>query len=166
MKEDDITVLARELGEACGVQGRRLAIAESCTGGGIAEAITRVAGSSGWFDRGFVTYSDAAKVEMLGVSEETLAAHGAVSEETVREMAVRSLERSAAHATVAVTGIAGPSGGSVEKPVGLVWFAWSVRGGPVVVESRRFGGNRDGVRRQAVIYALRGLLELLRNTAA
>ena len=166
MNDDDITVLAGELGEACVSQGRRLIIAESCTGGGVAEAITRVAGSSGWFDRGFVTYSDAAKLEMLGVLEETLAAHGAVSEETVREMASRALERSSAHAAVAVTGIAGPSGGSVEKPVGLVWFAWSLRGGSVVVESRRFGGDRDGVRRQAVIYALRGLLELLRNTPA
>jgi nicotinamide-nucleotide amidase len=163
MKPDEITTLAGELGEALAGIGFIVATAESCTGGGVAEAITRIPGSSAWFDRAFVTYSNAAKMDLLGVSEETLAAHGAVSEETARSMLRGALERSTAHLAVAVTGIAGPDGGSFEKPVGLVWFAWGSREGLPLAESRRFGGDRDGVRAQAVAYALRGLLELVRQ---
>jgi nicotinamide-nucleotide amidase len=163
VKADEITTLARELGEALAEAALVVTTAESCTGGGVAEAITRIPGSSAWFDRAFVTYSNAAKMDLLDVSEETLVTHGAVSEETARAMLRGALERSDAQVGVAITGIAGPDGGSLEKPVGLVWFAWGTREGQAITESRRFGGDRDGVRSQAVAYALRGLLERLRQ---
>jgi len=151
--------LAVRLG--CTLQDRRwtVATAESCTGGLIAGAITGVAGSSGWFERGFVTYSNEAKVEMLGVRRETLAAHGAVSEATVREMAAGAVERSRADIAVAVTGVAGPSGGTPDKPVGLVCFAWARRGGAVEARTERFGGDRAAVRAATVEAALQGLIE-------
>lgn len=163
MKSDEITALARELGEALAAAGRVASVAESCTGGGVAEAITRIPGCSAWFDRGFVTYSNDAKREVLDVPQATLDMHGAVSEETAQAMLRGALARSGAHLATAVTGIAGPDGGSAEKPVGLVWFAWGSRDAKPVTESRRFGGDRDGVRMQAVAYALRGLLELIRQ---
>ena len=163
MKADEITALARELGDALRDAGLVAAAAESCTGGGVAEAITRIPGSSAWFDRAFVTYSNAAKMSLLDVPEATLEAHGAVSEETAQAMLRGALDRSDAQVAVAVTGIAGPDGGSAEKPVGLVWFAWGTRDGAPETESRRFGGDRDGVRAQAVAYALRGMLELVRR---
>lgn len=163
MKPDEITELARELGEALREQGWMAAVAESCTGGGLGEAITRIAGSSAWFDRGFITYSNAAKRDLLGVSEAGLAEHGAVSEATALAMLEGALARSEAQAAIAVTGVAGPDGGTAEKPVGLVWFAWGLRDGEATSESRRFGGDREGVRAQAVAYALRGLLELIRT---
>ncbi len=140
--------------------GRRLATAESCTGGWIAKCCTDRAGSSDWFERGFVTYSDAAKHEQLSVDAQVLQFAGAVSEAVARQMAAGARSHSAADVTLAVTGIAGPGGGSEDKPVGTVWFAWSV-GDAVESECHRFVGDRDAVRRQTVALALDGLLARL-----
>ena len=159
-----ITALARQLGEGCRLRGRVLALAESCTAGGVCEAITRIPGSSAWLDRGFVTYSNEAKVDLLGVRADTLATFGAVSAETAREMVLGALRASRADTAAAVTGIAGPDGGSAEKPVGLVWFAWCLRGGTARVEERRFQGDRDTIRRLSVETTLQGLLESLGRT--
>ncbi len=153
--------LARKLGERLKAKGALLVTAESCTGGWAAQAVTAVAGSSEWFERGFVTYSNAAKEEMLGVRPETLARHGAVSEETAREMALGALARSHGTLALAITGIAGPTGGSAAKPVGTVCFAWAVKDGASRAETRRFPGDRDAVRRQSVEHAFRVVLELL-----
>ena len=161
MVADTLTTLAALVGKALKEKGASLAAAESCTGGGIAEAVTRISGSSSWFERGFVTYSNAAKAEMLGVDEAVLEQFGAVSEETARAMASGTLAHSRATHALAVTGIAGPAGGTEDKPVGTVCFAWAQRGGTVAGESRHFGGDRDAVRRQSVIHALQGLLRLL-----
>lgn len=158
MEDDRITALARQLGEACRLRGRMLALAESCTAGGVGEAITRIPGSSAWLDRGFITYSDESKMQLLGVSADTLMTHGAVSEATAREMVLGTLRWSLADTAAAVTGVAGPDGGSAEKPVGLVWFAWCVRGGAARIESRQFAGDRQAVRQQAIEEALRGLI--------
>jgi nicotinamide-nucleotide amidase len=136
-----------------------LVTAESCTGGWVAQAVTSVAGSSEWFERGFVTYSNAAKHEVLGVSNRTLKKFGAVSEETAREMAAGALKRSRGTIAAAVTGVAGPSGGSKAKPVGMVCFAWARKGGAPRSETRRFRGGREAVRRQSVIRALEGVLQ-------
>lgn len=153
--------LAEEVGAALKSRGLMLATAESCTGGWIAEALTMVPGSSDWFERGFVTYSDASKRELLGVAAETLEKYGAVSEPTVREMAEGALARSHAGVAVAVSGVAGPSGGTPRKPVGTVCFAWAIGGAPARAETRRFPGDREAVRRQSVEHALEGLLSLL-----
>ncbi|HEX9301536.1 MAG TPA: CinA family protein [Casimicrobiaceae bacterium] len=150
--------LAADLGHALATRGWKVATAESCTGGLVAGAITDISGSSEWFDRGFVTYSNEAKVELLGVRPETLSAFGAVSEETVREMVAGALARSGANVAVAVTGIAGPTGGTPQKPVGLVWLAWATAGS-VVVASHHFPGDRAAVRDATVVMALEGLLE-------
>lgn len=139
-------------------RGLSLVTAESCTGGWIAKQMTDLPGSSAWFDRGFVTYSNSAKVEMLGVSEQTLCGHGAVSAETVREMAVGALHHSHADIAVAVSGIAGPDGGTTDKPVGLVWLAWCQRGEAPEPERYLFEGDRESIRLQAVEAALRGLI--------
>ena len=156
-----MNALAQKLGERLKARRAMLVTAESCTGGWAAQAVTAVAGSSEWFERGFVTYSNAAKEEMLGVRPETLARHGAVSEETAREMALGALARSHGTIALAITGIAGPTGGSVAKPVGTVCFAWAVKDGASRAETRRFSGDRDAVRRQSVELALRAVLELL-----
>ncbi len=161
VSQEELEALAARLGEALRAKGWMLAAAESCTGGWAAQAITAVAGSSAWFDRGFVTYSNAAKQDMLGVRAETLAAHGAVSEATVREMAEGAVARSGAQAAFAISGIAGPAGGTADKPVGLVCFAWAVAGRPGETASLRLAGDRRAVRAQAVATALRGLLERL-----
>ena len=153
--------LARKVGERLKSARAMVATAESCTGGWAAQALTAVPGSSEWFERGFVTYSNDAKREMLGVGEDTLARHGAVSEETVREMALGALANSRARLSMAITGVAGPSGGTPAKPVGTVCLAWAVRDGPLRSETRHFAGDRESVRRQSVIHALEGLLELL-----
>jgi nicotinamide-nucleotide amidase len=150
--------LATALGRALAVRGLRVATAESCTGGLVAAAITDVSGSSAWFDRGFVTYSNEAKVALLGVRSETIAAHGAVSEATAREMAAGALANSAADLVVAVTGVAGPTGGTPDKPVGVVCFAWGRRGGAVDSVTRRFHGDRAAVRSASVVTALEGLV--------
>jgi nicotinamide-nucleotide amidase len=151
---------AARLGALLEAHGWRVSTAESCTGGLVAGAITDIAGSSAWFDRGFVTYSNAAKTEMLGVRVETLATYGAVSEPTAREMVAGALERSASDIAVAVTGIAGPSGGTPAKPVGLVCFAWARRGGAVRSLTERFPGDRAAVREASVVAALDGLIAL------
>ena len=153
-----VTTLAT-LAEQLTQRGWMLATAESCTGGWIAKCCTDVAGSSAWFDRGFVTYSNAAKQDMLGVRAETLAQYGAVSEAVVAEMAMGALQHSQAHIAVAVSGIAGPSGGSVEKPVGTVCFAWAMQHGQVHTATCLFQGEREAVRLQATEYALYGLLQ-------
>ena len=149
--------LAARLGRVLVDRRWTVATAETCTGGLIAGAITDVGGSSAWFDRGFVTYSNEAKIEMLGVRAATLAAYGAVSEATAREMAAGALARSGADIAVAVTGIAGPSGGTPEKPVGLVCFAWARRGSAVDACTLHFTGDRAAVREAAVVAALEGL---------
>ena len=158
---DPATDLARALGEACLRRKVWIATAESCTGGAVAEAITRLAGSSSWFDRAFVTYTNQAKEQMLGVSRETIRGNGAVSEDVAAEMASGALAASPADAAVAVTGIAGPGGGTMTKPVGLVWFAWAYRGGPVQCRRFVFDGDREAVRRQSVLVALQGLIDLI-----
>lgn len=153
--------LARKVGKRLKASAGVLVTAESCTGGWVAQAVTAIAGSSDWFERGFVTYSNAAKHELLGVREETLENHGAVSEETAREMAEGALLRSKGTVSLSITGIAGPSGGSAAKPVGTVCFGWAAKGRPVLSETRRFDGDRDSVRRQSVMHALEGVLKLL-----
>ena len=152
--------IARQVGRRLKAARAKLVTAESCTGGWVAQAVTSVAGSSDWFERGFVTYSNASKRELLGVKPKTLRAHGAVSEDTAREMARGALARSKATLAVAVTGVAGPGGGSREKPVGMVCFAWMHRK-RLKSETRRFSGGRESVRRQSVIRALKGVLETL-----
>lgn len=155
--------LAEQLGASLKAQGMMLATAESCTGGGIAQAITDIAGSSAWFERGFVTYANAAKVEMLGVRQATLDAYGAVSEATVREMAAGALQHSHSDLSLAVSGVAGPGGGSQEKPVGTVWFAWALRGGEVRARRYLLDGDRASIRRQSVQIALQGALDMLKG---
>lgn len=157
----DLVSLSEQAGNALRSHGLMLATAESCTGGWIAEAITAVAGSSRWFERGFVTYSNEAKRELLGVRAATLEHYGAVSEATVREMAEGALRHSHAQVAVAVSGIAGPGGGSLEKPVGTVCLAWARAGGATRTVRAQFDGNREAVRRQAVAAALQGLVDLL-----
>lgn len=153
--------LAAQAGVALQSHGMMLATAESCTGGGVASAVTEIAGSSGWFDRGFVTYSNQAKIDMLGVSPDTLARFGAVSEATVREMVEGALHHSRAQVALAVSGIAGPGGGTVDKPVGMVWFAWGIKDGVSVARLHQLAGNRAEIRAQAVCIALQGVIELL-----
>ena len=155
----DLQNLAEHLGDVLKRRGAMLAVAESCTGGWLAQAVTAIAGSSEWFDRGFVTYSTRSKVDMLGVRPETLQAHGAVSEATVREMAAGALRRSQAEVAVAISGIAGPGGGSADKPVGTVWLAWGDAAGSLHARRVQFEGDREAVRRQAVVLALQGLLD-------
>jgi len=152
--------LARRLGERLKAAGAKLTTAESCTGGWAAQVVTSVAGSSAWFERGFVTYSNEAKREQLGVREETLQKHGAVSEETAREMAQGALGRSRGSVALAVTGVAGPGGGTAAKPVGMVCFAWATARS-VTSETRQFPGDREAVRKQSVIHALEGVLKAL-----
>ena len=159
--DTELEDLARRAGECLEKRGLVLASAESCTGGWLAKVITDIPGSSGWFDRGFVTYTNQAKRQMLGVSRQTLEDQGAVSETTVREMAEGALVHSGADIAVSISGIAGPGGGTPEKPVGTVCFAWAVRVGGTRALRERFRGGREAVRRQSVVYALRVLLELI-----
>ncbi|HVJ23839.1 MAG TPA: CinA family protein [Burkholderiales bacterium] len=152
--------LATRVGRRLKAKKRRLVSAESCTGGWVAQAVTSIAGSSAWFERGFVTYSNEAKRELLGVKAATLRKYGAVSEETAREMARGALARSKGNLALAVTGIAGPGGGIPDKPVGTVCFAWSYQK-QLRSETRRFSGDRESVRRKSVVRALQGVLETL-----
>ncbi|MSQ52831.1 MAG: CinA family protein [Betaproteobacteria bacterium] len=161
MPHDTLSTLATLAGARLKASGLMLASAESCTGGWISMAVTEVAGSSEWFDRGFVTYSNEAKEEVLGVARATLDAHGAVSEATAREMALGTINRSRAQIAVAVTGVAGPGGGTEAKPVGTVCIAWAGPGAKLHCETRRFEGDREQVRRKTVIAALQGIIELL-----
>jgi nicotinamide-nucleotide amidase len=153
--------LTRRCAERLLGQGLRLVVAESCTGGWLAKVLTDLPGSSAWFDRGYVTYSNAAKQAMLGVRETTLIAHGAVSEETVSEMVQGALDESGADLALAVSGIAGPDGGSAEKPVGTVCFAWQRRGRQPQLSRERFAGDREAVRLASVTYLLQRLDEML-----
>ena len=160
----DLNILVQEVGAQLREQSLTLVTAESCTGGWIAKVVTDIAGSSAWFDRGFITYSNTAKEEMLGVRAQTLTAHGAVSEAVVVEMSEGALARSHAQVSLSVSGIAGPGGATPDKPVGLVCFAWSRVHQPTVTAREYFTGDRDFIRRQAVARALRGVLELLHTT--
>jgi len=155
----ELKKLAIRVGEALQRRGWTVATAESCTGGWIAKCITDIAGSSAWFDRGFVTYSNTAKREMLGVDAAMLEAEGAVSEATVAAMARGTLDHCQADIAVAVSGIAGPDGGRPDKPVGTVCFAWATRDGLQRVATVHFEGDRETVRQQAVARALEGLLD-------
>jgi nicotinamide-nucleotide amidase len=159
--DNQIHTLAERVGRLIARQKIMLVTAESCTGGWIAEAVTSVAGSSAWFERGFVSYSNQAKQDMLGVSADTLNRFGAVSEEVVLEMARGAVQRSKAHLSVAVSGIAGPDGGTLEKPVGTVWVAWGQKLGYAEAECFLFSGDRQAVREQTVIRALQGLIARL-----
>ena len=158
--DEQLTALAGQVAARLSEKGMMLAAAESCTGGWVAKVCTDLAGSSGWFERGFVTYSNEAKREMLGVSLRTIAEHGAVSEATVREMASGALARSRAQVSLAISGIAGPGGGTEGKPVGMVWFAWATAG-RVQTKREYFSGNREAVRRAAVITALEGVADVV-----
>ena len=155
--------LAVQLGRVLGALDWRVATAESCTGGGLGETITRVPGSSAWYAGGIVSYSDEAKQRLLGVEASLLQEHGAVSEAAVRRMAARVQEMLDTEVGVAISGIAGPGGGTADKPVGTVWVAWSLRGKDTFAELCRLTGNRDAVRAQAVRQALRGLLAVTRR---
>jgi len=164
-----LAALSARVGEALAGAGLTLATAESCTGGWAAQVITHTAGSSAWFERGFVTYSNEAKQDMLGVSAAVLENHGAVSLETAKEMASGALDHSKALVSLAITGIAGPTGGSPAgsvggssgKPVGTVCFSWCFRGEAPLARRRRFGGDRENVRYQALVFALESLLALI-----
>ena len=155
--DNELFELARQLGCQLKSNGKKIATAESCTGGWIAQIITEVSGSSAWFDRGFVTYSNAAKMQMLGVSPETLAQYGAVSAQTATAMVVGALAHSDADCAIAVTGIAGPDGGTAEKPVGTVFIAWAYKNSDVKVIQLQLTGDRHQIRRQTVKIALEGV---------
>lgn len=159
----EIITWATRLGELLQARGWMATTAESCTGGGVACAITAIAGSSAWFDRSFVTYTNQAKAEMLGIAAELIEQHGAVSQPVVEAMALGALTHSTAQLSVAISGIAGPGGATPDKPVGLVWFAWAAKGqeGRVFCEERRFAGNRDEVRQQAILAALKGMCKFI-----
>lgn len=163
MSQTTDNLLAELVAKALTLRGDMLVTAESCTGGGIAHTLTSIPGSSRWFERGFVTYSNAAKQELLGVPDDTLARYGAVSEETAIAMAQGALLNSHGHISVAVTGIAGPGGGSEDKPVGTVCIAWSIRNGETRTTRVVFDGDRDQVREQAILMALQGLLDMLES---
>ncbi|NDL61181.1 nicotinamide-nucleotide amidase [Acerihabitans arboris] len=159
MNDDDLFMLGTRIGAALKQTGGRVTCAESCTGGWVAKTLTDVAGSSGWFERGFVTYSNQAKSEMLGVRASTLEQHGAVSDPVVLEMAQGALAAASADYAVSISGIAGPDGGSLEKPVGTVWFGFACRHQAPFSQLMHFEGGRDEVRRQAVHFALKTLLD-------
>jgi nicotinamide-nucleotide amidase len=156
--DNSLAEIARELARSLTAAGATLAAAESCTGGWIAKCCTDLAGSSAWFERGFVTYSNEAKMAMLGVDQDTLASDGAVSEIVAIQMAEGACSRAGTDAALAVTGVAGPGGGTAEKPVGTVWFAWACAGRGVRSAVMHFSGDRQAVRRQSVAYALKGML--------
>ena len=164
--EHDIYELAVQAGQCLAQRGWMLVTAGSCTGGWVGQAVTAVSGSSAWYERGYITYSNTSKSEMLGVQQATLDRHGAVSPQTAQEMAIGALNRSHAQISVPITGIAGPDGGTAMKPVGMVCFAWAVRDGLVQQETRYFTGNREAVRRQAVATALQGILRLAGDATA
>lgn len=161
MANDELVTLATKLGLALKARGYTLALAESCTGGMVAQYVTAIAGSSAWFDRGFVSYSNLAKVELLNVSNETLECYGAVSKQTAIEMALGALKNSHAHIAGSITGIAGPDGGTPEKPVGTVCLAWASNDFVAQAETKLFTGNRESVRQQAAIALMTGLVDRL-----
>jgi nicotinamide-nucleotide amidase len=174
MSDKNLQILAARLGEALCARGIFFAAAESCTGGWLSKVVTDIPGSSSWFDCGFVVYNRAAKQQMLGVPAAVIDANGEVSEATVEAMAEGAIAQSRAAVTVAISGIAGPSGGSEEKPVGTVYFAWCIadrvagvmRNNKTLSCREVFSGDRESVRRQAVARALQGVLDLLEDHAA
>lgn len=163
--DTELVTSAQALAETLTAAGLTLVTAESCTGGGLAEILTTIPGSSLWFERGFISYSNLSKCEMLGVKTETLARHGAVSEPTARAMAEGALAHSPADLVVAITGIAGPGGGTEAKPVGTVCFAWASRNHETRSTTLHFPGDRTAVRRQSVAAAIEGLLGYLREVS-
>lgn len=158
MADDPLLTLSAQLGGTLRQQGWTLALAESCTGGMAAQSVTAIPGSSDWFDRGFVTYSNLSKQELLQVPADLLAQHGAVSIPTAEAMALGALQGSHADIAGAITGIAGPDGGTPEKPVGTVCFAWALRGQAPMAATHHFKGDRDAIRRQSVATLLQALL--------
>ena len=156
--------LAKQVGLALTRQGLMLASAESCTGGWLGQIVTSIPGSSAWYESGFITYTANSKQEMLGVSTKILKEYGEVSEQTAREMAHGAVTRSSAQVAVSITGIAGPGGGTTNKPVGMVCFAWEMKDNHKRSETRHFSGDREAVRQQSVAVAMQGLIALLRDT--
>ena len=161
VSDEELHQLAAELGDKLIARGWMLATAESCTGGWAGQLLTSLPGSSQWYERGFITYANAAKIEMLGVPPEVIDEHGAVSEETASAMAAGALAHSHAQATLAISGIAGPGGGTPQKPVGLVCYGWALEDGTVMSSTCRLDGDREEIRARAVAAAMRGLIELL-----
>ena len=161
VSDEELHQLAAELGDKLIARGWMLATAESCTGGWAGQLLTSLPGSSQWYERGFITYANAAKIEMLGVPPEVIDEHGAVSEETASAMAAGALAHSHAQATLAISGIAGPGGGTPQKPVGLVCYGWALEDGTVMSSTCRLDGDREEIRSRAVAAAMRGLIELL-----
>ena len=161
VSDEELLRLARELGDKLLARGWMLATAESCTGGWVGQLLTALPGSSQWYERGFITYANAAKTEMLGVPAGLIEAHGAVSEEIAAAMAAGALKHSHAQATLAISGIAGPGGGSPQKPVGLVCYGWALKDGTLMSSTCRLDGDREEIRSRAVAAALRGLIDLL-----
>ncbi len=161
VSDEELHQLAAELGEKLSARGWMLATAESCTGGWVGQLLTALPGCSHWYERGFITYANAAKIEMLDVPEEVLATHGAVSEQTAAAMAAGALKHSHAQATLAISGIAGPGGGTRQKPVGLVCYGWALADGTVMSSTCRLDGDREEIRSRAVAAALRGLIDLI-----
>ena len=166
MDNKALEALAGRVGEALKARQLMISTAESCTGGWIGEVLTAIAGSSNYYERGFITYSNEAKQEMLGVPEQTITQHGAVSEETVCAMAAGAIAHSRAQVAVSVSGVAGPGGGSAHNPVGTVCFGWAVRDGQPQSARRRFDGDRESVRRQSVAFALQGALDRIESQPA
>jgi nicotinamide-nucleotide amidase len=160
-EQNNFAQLSQEVGQRLLANGLMLATAESCTGGWVAEVVTQTSGSSQWFDRGFVTYTNEAKQEMLGVPSDILQRHGAVSEQTVQAMAEGALKHSRAQVSLAISGVAGPTGGSAEKPVGMVCFAWAGANFSTQTATEYFQGDRTAVRRQSVQFALSHLVEII-----
>lgn len=160
---DTLITLSEQLGQLLKEKGHVLALAESCTGGLASAAITEIAGSSSWFDRGFITYSNTAKQQMVNVSPETLTQYGAVSEETATEMAIGALNNSQADITGSITGIAGPSGGSINKPIGTVCFAFALKNGLLITTTQHFSGDRQQIRHQSVVYLFNGLMDVMKS---
>jgi len=167
MSDKKLTIIVNKIASSLIKANKKLTVAESCTGGWVAKVLTDLAGSSEWFDRGFVTYSNQAKHEMLGVKESTLESYGAVSQETVAEMATGALKNSHADFSLSISGIAGPGGGSEDKPVGLVWFSWAVKENnklKVFTSKKKvFEGDRESVRYQSVEYVISELLKILKK---
>ena len=161
VSDEELRQLAREVGDRLHARGWMLATAESCTGGWVGQLLTAIPGSSAWYERGFITYANAAKQEMLGVPAATLDSFGAVSEETAQAMAVGALAHSHAQAALAISGIAGPGGGTPHKPVGLVCYGWALADGTQMSSTCRLDGDREEIRSRAVAAALRGLIDLI-----
>ena len=161
VSDEELHQLAGELGELLRARNWMLATAESCTGGWVGQLVTALPGSSQWYERGFITYANAAKIEMLGVPAATIDEHGAVSEQTASAMAAGALAHSHAQAALAISGIAGPGGGTRQKPVGLVCYGWALADGTVMSSTCRLDGDREEIRSRAVAAAMRGLIELM-----